>query len=326
MIPIHVAETLYHLDQEMSKVIGAAWSESTLSTRNSQRGHYLKFCGDHGLVSLPADPHTVARFLIWQSSTSKYSTCNNYLSAINVLHKFYGFDIDYRECFLIKLIMKGLKSILGDHVKQKRPFTVQELESMFDHLDFHSDREMLCWTVIILSFRTLLRKSNLVPSSHSDFTHVIQRKDVSFHSWGMMISVGSTKTLRHSEYTLQIPVHYVSNKALCAASAVRYHMDNVPAPENGPLFVVREPSGPLLYHTVLSHIKLCASRIGIKAEDVGCHSLRRSGAAHMHSIGIPLIDIMSIGDWKSTCVLQYLVTRVDRKQDIQKVVANSLSI
>ena len=309
----------------MSTVIGAAWSESTLSTRNSQWGRYLKFCAELELKALPADTHTVARFLIWQSRSSKYSTCNNYLSAINVLHRFYGFDIDFREFFLIKLVMKGLKSILGDHVKQKRPFSVEELQRMFERLDFSSENEMLCWAVIILSFRTLLRKSNLVPTSISDMAHVLRRRDVVFHPWGLMITVESTKTLRHSEYTLQIPVHYVNNPALCAASAVRSHIETVPAPADSPLFVTRQPSSPLLYGAVLSHIKLCASRIGIEPSDVGCHSLRRSGAAHMHSIGIPLIDIMTIGDWKSTCVLQYLVTRVDRKQDIQKVVADSLS-
>ena len=119
MILICVAADLKDIDQELSQVIGAAWSRSTLQCRNSQWSRFIKFAQQHGLQTLPASHETVARFLVWQSRTSKYSTCNNYLSAINVLHKFYGFDVDFRDSFLIKLVLKGLKSVLGDKVTQK---------------------------------------------------------------------------------------------------------------------------------------------------------------------------------------------------------------
>ena len=59
---------------------------------------------------------------------------------------------------------------------------------------------------------------------------------------------------------------------------------------------------------VLEHIKLCAACVGIDPSEVRCHSLRRTGAAHLHCIKVPLEDIMSIGDWKSMAVLDYLVT------------------
>ena len=114
-----VAEELEQIDREISGVIGAAWSKNTLSTRNSQWSRFIKFCNDYGLIPIPASPETVARFIVWQSRCSKYSTCNNYLSAITVLHKFYGHDVDFREYFLIKLVMKGLKSTLGDKSVQK---------------------------------------------------------------------------------------------------------------------------------------------------------------------------------------------------------------
>ena len=81
---------------------------------------------------------------------------------------------------------------------------------------------------------------------------------------------------------------------------------------------------PVYYEQVLSHIKLCASRIGIDPSKVGCHSLRRSGAAHMHSIGVPLVDIMCAGDWKSMSLLDYLVTPLYRKNEIQELVAATL--
>ena len=324
---IYVADELQEIDDELSMVIGSAWSKSTLACRNSQWSRFIKFCHQHGLQPLPASANTVARFLVWQSRSSKFSTCNNYLSAINTLHKFYGCDIDFRQVFLVKLVLKGLKSTLGNTTIQKIPFSVEELMAMYRSLDFNSELEMLCWTVIIVSFRTLLRKSNLVPSTTGDYSHVLRRRDIQFHDWGMTVKVSSTKTLRFSEYTLDIPVHFVANKALCAASAVKYHLQSVIAEPDSPLFVCQGKGSlePLLYSAVLSHIKVCASRIGLDPLKVGCHSLRRSGAAHMHSIGIPLVDIMSIGDWRSMAVLEYLVTPMDRKEKIQRTVAASLS-
>ena len=197
---------------------------------------------------------------------------------------------------------------------------------MYSKLDVTSEVETLSWTVIITSFRTLLRKSNLVPVNDMDLLHVVRRKDVSFHDWGMLMHVGSTKTLRHSQYVLELPVHYVPNKVLCAASAVKHHVDCFPAPPDAPLFVKPDFTGkPLLYSTVLFYVKELAQRIGIPPGEVGCHSLRRSGAAHMHRIRIPLEDIMSIGDWGSLSVLDYLVTPRSRKDDIQRLVATSFS-
>ena len=296
----YVADELDRLDEDLSAVIGSAWTKSTLACRNSQWSRFIKVCQDFGLSPIPADATTVARFLVWQSKSSKYSTCNNYLSAINVLHKFYGHDTDFRQCFLIKLMMKGLKSVLGDQSCQKRPFTVRELCEMYKSLNFESEDEIICWTIIILSFRSLLQKSNLVPTSPTDDAHVLHRWDVSFHSWGMMVRVTSIKTLKNSEYVLEIPVHYVWNLALCAASAVEYHMKVYPGHKDSLLFLRQGESGlePVYYAQVLDQIKRCASRVGIDPTAVGCHSLRRSGAAHMHSIGVPLVDIICAGDWK----------------------------
>ena len=74
------------------------------------------------------------------------------------------------------------------------------------------------WTVIVVSFRSLLRKSNLVPSDYKGFKHVLCRRDVTFHDWGLLLSVRSTKTLQHKQYVLETPLYYVNDQVLCGAS------------------------------------------------------------------------------------------------------------
>ena len=312
------------LDVEVASAVGAAWSRNTLLTRNSQWSRFIGFCHKHGLQPLPASAQTVSRFLVWQAHDTKFSTVNNYLSAINALHRFYGHDIDFRRVFLIKLVLRGIRNTLGDTVFQRQPFTVPQLVIMFNRMDKSNDLNMILWSVVITSFRSLLRKSNLVHNGSQQSDHVLLRSEVDVHSWGVLLHIGSTKTLQYKQYVLDIPIVYVPNKALCAASAIVSHMSKYQVGAFSPLFV--QPNlKPVQYSQVLSFIKNCASSIGIDSSTVGCHSLRRSGTAYLHKIGVPLEDIMSLGDWKSLSVLSYLVTPPSRKLQIQETVALNLS-
>ena len=326
MVVLCVAVDLCQLDADVSGAVASAWSSNTLSTRNSQWSRFLKFCAANTLTPLPASAHTVARFLVWQAKSSKFVTVNNYLSAIISLHRFYGHEVDFRNQFLIQLVLKGLKAQLGQETKQMQPLSVAQLNDIYIKLDKSVDLNLTLWTAIILSFRTLLRKSNIVPDSPSSMSHVLRRKDVTFHSWGMMVHVHSTKTLRHKEEVLEIPVSYTGNQVFCAGTALRYHMERYPAAQDSPLLLKVGSNGlvPILYGELQKFIKTCVRSIGLDPDMYGSHSLRRSGALYLHSLGVPLEDIMCAGHWKSLAVLAYLATPPDRKRFIQDCVAVAL--
>ena len=105
IICLYVAESLEQLDREVAEAVSYAWSSNTLATRNSQWKKFITFCANNGLQPVPADHRTVCRFLVWLARNAKFLTVNNYLSAICVLHKYYDFDVDYRDSFLIKLVL-----------------------------------------------------------------------------------------------------------------------------------------------------------------------------------------------------------------------------
>ena len=149
----------------MSATVGLAWSDNTLKSRNSQWKKYFEFCISMGLAALPADVSTTARFLVYLSRTCKFSTINNYLSAVNVLHKYHGHDIDFRKFYLIQLIVRGLKRQLGTNVVQSRPFSKDELLCMYNNMDHSSSPDLVMWTAVTFLFRTLLRKSNYIPDT-----------------------------------------------------------------------------------------------------------------------------------------------------------------
>lgn len=314
------------LDQQVDVIIRAAWAESTLKTRNSQWDRYIEFCRSNQLVPVPADPTTVARFLVNLAKDCVYSTCNNYLSAIVTLHKFFGFNESFRDCFIIKMVMQGLGRYLGKAVLQKRGLTPENLTEIYNLLDFADINVITKWSAVILSFRTLLRKSNIVQTKLGDLGMVVTRSDIEYTPQGIILNVKKTKTLQKREYVLRIPVNYLPNKNLCAASMLVTHLTRTNFTKEGPLFLVMKKGQwrPLLYSELLTFVKDCVQLIGISASEVGLHSLRRSGAAYLHSLGISLIDIMNTGDWHSLAALSYLLSPLERKVKIEAVVSEAL--
>lgn len=303
-----------------------AWSSNTLKTRNSQWAKFINYCGSVGLCPLPAECTTLCRFLIVQARTSKYSTINNYVSAINVLHKFYGYTVDFCQFFLTKLVLSGLKARLGGGVTQKHPLTIENLSAISELLPMSEQNQSL-WCAVVFALRTLLRKSNIVPDGSVD-THVVRRQDIFFYSDKIVVHVLSSKTNRYRDCVFEIPISPVSNKKFCLCTMLNEHFLLFPAPPSSPLFRKRVHGGsiPVTYLDLLSFVKWMVTLIGLDPNNVGLHSLRRSGAAYLYRIGVPLQDIQTIGDWSSLAVLMYLSTPFSRKCEIELAVANSFAV
>ena len=154
---------LMQLDFRAKFVSAAAYAHSTLNTCCSQWRTYLWFCTMYHLVPVPAEDQTIMRFLIHFSYYCKYSTVINYLSAINVLHRHFDFNVTFQEVFSIKFILRGLQHILGDAPGQKLPMTPDILLQFHPQLTAQSDSGF--WAAMLIGFYTFFRKSNLVPKS-----------------------------------------------------------------------------------------------------------------------------------------------------------------
>lgn len=227
---------LDQLDAGISNAISCAWKDNTKKSRTSQWKQFMNFCDNLGMSSVPADNRTVARFLVLKAQSCKYSTINNYLSAIISLQKCYGYEGGYRENFMISLVLAGLKSILGTGVTQKILLTPQELLSIYRNIDPKDELGMILWSIIVFCFRSILRKSNVVPESDEMDELLVRRNNIQFHDWGMMISVTSTKTIKYRDRILEVPINKLDNSPFCAVSLLKKHFTEFPAPADGPLF------------------------------------------------------------------------------------------
>lgn len=256
-----------------------------------------------------------------------YSTCNNDLSAIIMLHKFFGFETSFRESFVITLVMKGLARIIGKQVSQKVGLAPEDFIAIYDKLDLSDLNNITKWSALMLAFRSLLRKSNIVQTNLKETGMVILRSDIEFSPRGVLLKVNKSKTIQCKEYQLLIPVDFVSKNCLCAATMLATHLARTPHIKDGPLFftVVAGHWRPLRYIELLNFLKDCVKLIGLDPNDVGLHSMRRSGAAFLQSMGISLVDIMNAGDWKSLAALQYLVSPIKRKREIESMVVTCIN-
>lgn len=314
------------LDDRVSEILSCAWASSTLSCRNSQWKKFIKFCADRNLVAIPSELSTIVRFLAYlESKGYAFVTINNYLSGIIVLHKFYGVFSDFRASFLVQTVLAGLKRRLGSRSTPRIPLSVDQLIQIF-RIYPRSAFNDVCWLAVIICFRTLLRKSNVVSDSSSD--HVLLREDIQFFEDKVVFRMRTSKTRNKGEDVFEIPVMRCSNYGFCVYTQLWNHVNHYPAPQSSPLLLKCSRSGlvPLMYKDVLFFLKNCVKLLGLSADRVGLHSLRRSGAMFLQKIGIPLYEIQLLGDWKSMAVMLYLASTFTRKVEIQSVVVQELDL
>lgn len=224
------------------------------------------------------------------------------------------------------MAVKGIKVNLGSEVHQMVALTPSQLLEMYLFVSLGNQFDRVCWTAIIFSFRTLLRKSNFLPDSSNYTPHLINRSDISFGHDHMTVRVSTSKTDRSGGKPNKIVVYKTDQRPLCAFSWVQNHFDSTPAPDVGLFVKSRQDSyEPLMYKNVLNYLQNLVTCIGLNPHDAGLHSLRRSGATYLNSIGVALPDIKILGNWRSNAVYEYIKCSDERMSTIQRTVAKSLN-
>ena len=160
----------------------------------------MSFCEQYELVPLPAELNTILLYLAYLAQTRSYVTIINYLSAVWTLHKMNDVPHIDPSSFAITRTLRGIHRTIGDSKKQAQLVTVHDLRLMFATLDMDSSEDVAFWLAIILCFRGLLRKSNVVEPGMA-----IRLSDVQFTPWGVLISVVRSKTISFKERVLRIP-------------------------------------------------------------------------------------------------------------------------
>lgn len=315
-----MTERLKELDERVNTVRLEAFAPSTRKTRESQWKVFENFCIEYDLRMFPITTENVCRFLVWKSSTVKFVTLNNYVSALNVLCKINLLQTNLREDYSVELTMRGLRRILGDKSTPMDPLFPRELKLIAKLVDFSKFDEHATWVGILLAFRTLLRKSHFF-SEGEDNIHLLSRNEIQWRSWGLVIIISRSKTIQFGQRNFQAPINE-TNDILCPCRALKRFWQKYPAPPAAPVLCDRSQK-PVKYRKSLTLLKGWCRKANIM-KTVGLHSLRRGMATYMRDCGFSLLDIQSHGDWQSLAVLRYLSTSSERRCSIDKSISNNI--
>lgn len=242
------------------------------------------------------------------SRSFKYVSIINYLSALRALHKCYSFVPVPSDNFLVTSTLLGAKRLLGNDQFSSDPLLPKHLSRIYSVMDLDSQEDLVFWCALITCFRGLLRKSSICQGPNC-----MNRADIEFTEWGMLIHVRKSKTIQFSERVHVIPVASVQGP-LCAASWLRRMYKEIPASTNQLIFGIfkRNVYKPLTYDKFTKKLNCCLRKTGIhKLGKFTSHLLRRGGTTALAMAGVPLHDIQRYGDWKSLSVLLYLASPLD---------------
>ena len=316
------------LDSRAAKVRAYCWAPSTWRTKASQWRKYITFCA---LLLTPVVPTTVdsmCRFIVYLSDTLAYVSIDNYVSGVISLNKYFGYNVAYiRLDFVFSTTLKGLRRLLGDPEPLRVTLTLEDILNMSSGVDLLSINERAMWACIVTSFRSLLRKCNLVPNNLKLEGHFLRRKSLRFLPWGVLLRISSSKTVQYGQRIHLVPITYAPGSALCAASLIKDHFNDIPASSpDSPAFLLNRggKSVPLTYPVLMQYLKRLLKVINMDIPGAGVHSLRRAGAAFLHHAGVPLEDIRQAGDWVSLTALIYLAKPLSSRIDLDRLVVDAI--
>ena len=271
----------------------------------------------------------MCRYVVDMSKSLCYTTIQNYISGVISLNLYFGYEAkSIRSDFEFIMTLAGVRRALGSPEPVRPSFTLQDILDMYGYVNMASVTDRVLWTCLVLCFRGLLRKSNVVPDSAKLEGHFLRRGSVTFSDWGMELSISSSKTVQYGQRIHKLPITYAPGSPLCAASLVARHLSEFPSEDPmAPVFVLPKGSRlvPVTYGILLKFLKRLMCSVSLPSERAGMHSLRRAGALYMYRLGLSLEDIRQAGDWSSMAALLYLTKPYKMRVDTDLIVSRCLS-
>ena len=285
-----------------------AFSGNTKRTYRSHRRSFINFCIQIGCSPVPASSATICRYASYLARSMKYNSIKQYLNIIRLLHLEWGLPNPLQGNFTVNSIMRGIRRHLGDQVSRKRPITPDILREILSNLDIKVSFDATIWATCLLMFYGLLRKSNTLVNSESEYdvNKHLRRRDIVFYKWGMNVRIRYSKVIQFQSRIIDLPLPRVRDNPLCPVSAMfnALSLSGVLSPDS-PAFSFRSGSQvkTLTASNFIKRIRQCVSQ---SSKDLGNHSFRRGGASFMYLIGLSPEDIRLLGDWKSSCYQRYI--------------------
>lgn len=302
------------------------FAASTKKTYSSYLAMYYKFCSQFKISPVPISQFDLSRYVAFLSFRLKFSSIQNYLSVVRLLHLEAGFDNPLSTHYMGS-IQKGTRRLLGDASSSKLPITPHILKGIHSLLSFSDPLHVPFWAACLVAFFSFFRKSNLLPPSTNSFdpSKQLSRSHLHFHADGLTIQVTWSKTIQYQERTLSIPLPYIKNSPFCPSTALWLAFKQGD-PSNMSPFQYMEGYHLtfLTYPKFLVFLKQCLHRLGFDTSRYSGHSFRRGGASFALESGVPADLVQTQGDWRSDAYKLYIDPSLQARRTVALTMAKAL--
>lgn len=306
----------------------AAFRPGTFTNLKCQLKSYLLFCTKFNKDPFPVDQDTLSTYACFLAENFKSSaSVRNYISGVKTWATLFKFNVDEFYSPPIKLTLTGLDKLNTRIPKQKLPLQISDLNKIYSCINQNDVQDIVIWTIILVAFFAMLRKSQFAGTSRKSFnkTEQLTRSDFTFSSKGMLISIQWSKTQQKHNQVHEIPVSSMAQSFLCPVSAYTRMINMIPGKSTDPAFGLPDKHGniiPLSKYDIDCILHSLFEKCGINKNNYSFHSLRRGGATLAAAVGATDSEICAIGHWVSSCYRGYIV---HSPANLYKISSNMLS-
>ena len=100
---------IQQLDQEVGMLKSHRFAPSTRKFYSTRIKSYLSFCEQYNLPPLPATTDNIYRYIAFLAREKSYTTIQQYLSTVNLLHQEFGFPHPTQDNYSVHSLMKAVK-------------------------------------------------------------------------------------------------------------------------------------------------------------------------------------------------------------------------
>lgn len=253
----------------------------------------------------PASKTEVMMYIAFMSTGGwSASSIMSHSAAISYVHRVNEWP-DPSDCFVIRKMKEGCRRT---HLPDTRcPITYNVLCRLVDILSSvcSSEYETIMFrATFLLAFFGFLRVGEFTsPSKSADASRIIARKDIKFHSEGMIVNLRFSKT---DQRGVSYPLSFAkaSNAAFCPVVAVSKFIE-IRGQIEGPLFIHFNRT-TLTRHQFASVLKMGIRGLGLPTSEFTSHSFRIGAATSAAMCGLSDSEIQALGRWKSSSFKLYI--------------------
>ena len=105
-----------------------------------------------GFTPLPADTRTICLYAALLAHSLQFSSINNYLGIIALLHKEFNLSDPLSNNWVLKSLLSGIKRVKGNTIKQKLPITLHILSCIHQVINLCTSYDSSSWAVCLVAF------------------------------------------------------------------------------------------------------------------------------------------------------------------------------